>query len=242
MRLQVFSDLHLEFGLLELPESEADIIIAAGDVALGADGIQWLDTLGKPVVFVGGNHDYWYGDLRDRVLEFRAESHFTQVRYLENEVYEQDGVRFLGCTLWTDYHNQNSQVMKMVEMAVNDFRHISFDQRAMKPEDLVGIHQASKAWLAKELAKPYAGKTVVVTHHAPSSRSWFANINNDIRYAYCNDLEEWMGQFDIDLWVHGHVHKVSDYRCGETRVICNPRGYYNYQETLEFVSDKLIEL
>jgi hypothetical protein len=33
----------------------------------------------------------------------------------------------------------------------------------------------------------------------------------------------------IKLWTHGHTHHPFDYIVGETRVICNPRGYINYE-------------
>ncbi len=29
----------------------------------------------------------------------------------------------------------------------------------------------------------------------------------------------------VKLWVHGHIHKQSDYKIKDTRIICNPRGY-----------------
>ena len=34
-----------------------------------------------------------------------------------------------------------------------------------------------------------------------------------------------MDRYRPDLWVHGHLHWRRDYVVGDTRVICNPRGY-----------------
>lgn len=30
---------------------------------------------------------------------------------------------------------------------------------------------------------------------------------------------------NVKLWVHGHMHNASDYVIGDTRVVCNPKGY-----------------
>ena len=34
---------------------------------------------------------------------------------------------------------------------------------------------------------------------------------------------------NIKHWVHGHTHDPFDYKIGECRVVCNPRGYYPYE-------------
>jgi hypothetical protein len=47
----------------------------------------------------------------------------------------------------------------------------------------------------------------------------FASYNEDVILDYP----------EIKVWVHGHMHDPFDYTLGETRVICNPRGYIGYE-------------
>jgi hypothetical protein len=48
---------------------------------------------------------------------------------------------------------------------------------------------------------------------------------------YSSDLDEFIEERPhIKLWTHGHTHHVFDYMIGETRVVCNPRGYVGHEE------------
>ena len=86
-----------------------------------------------------------------------------------------------------------------------------------------------RAWLAGELARQGDwDATVAITHFAPSLKS------ADRRYgaksgtaSFCNADDELLPF--ADLWLHGHLHCVHDYRVahagGQTRVVCNSRGH-----------------
>lgn len=229
MRIQLFSDIHLEFGAADLALTDADVIIAAGDVHLGATGIEWLKSSGKPTIYVAGNHEFYGGDIAEVQAAIRAECAGSAVRYLECERADIDGVRFLGTTLWTDFLDGNRAVMDSLHGQMNDYVHIRHDGRRLRPADLLEMNRAARAWLARELARPHAGPTVVVTHHAPLFDSWHAAPDSLYRGGYCNDLRAVFDAHAIDLWVHGHVHARSDYRAGPARVVCNPRGYDVFQ-------------
>ncbi len=126
---------------------------------------------------------------------------------------------------------------------MNDFRYIRCGGRPLRPADLVETHAALQRWLQGELGEPFARKMVVITHFAPLMQSWYSDRGEDAaRFAYCNALDQLMGQHSIDLWVHGHIHECSDYEAHGVRVVCNPRGYYNYREAPSFEPDKLISL
>jgi hypothetical protein len=43
--------------------------------------------------------------------------------------------------------------------------------------------------------------------------------------AFCSDLSELVEGSGAALWVHGHTHASCDYVAGQTRVVCNPKGY-----------------
>lgn len=242
MKIQYFSDLHLEFGEIPVVQGDTDVVIAAGDISVGLEGIQWLKGFDCPVIYVLGNHEYWgqeYTDFIDRVWQ---ESSGSNVHFLENESIVLDGVRFVGCSLWTDYGKENQQIMNAAAKGMNDFRYITDNGAPLQPDRLLAAHNQSVEWLDDVLNQFHYGKTVVVTHHAPSMKSWHRSPSDGYQYCYCTNLEKMMGQTLPDLWVHGHTHHAQDYRVAGVRVVCNPRGYCNYEEVDGFQLEKVIEI
>lgn len=242
MKIQIFSDIHLEFSDIDVPQTDADVIVAAGDISLGAEGVAWLEQLGKPTIYVAGNHEYYGGDVNDVQRRIDAATADSQVAFLECSVSELDGVRFLDATLWTDFLGANERLMELLPEHMNDYQQINFHDASVTPQDLLQIHRDSRAWLNQELARDYSGKTVVVTHHAPLYASWHAAENSILKVAYCNDLSQLILAHDIDLWIHGHVHARSDYQANNLRVVCNPRGYAGYQVVEGFDPSRTVTL
>jgi len=80
------------------------------------------------------------------------------------------------------------------------------------------------AFLARALAEPFDGPTVVVTHHGPHPGSIHPRFNGNVANpAFVSDLSSLMGR--AALWIHGHTHASFDYEVAGTRVLANPRGY-----------------
>jgi predicted phosphodiesterase len=242
MKLQVFSDLHLEFGNLPAKQTDVDVIVAAGDVGVGMQGIEWLKRFEKPVIYVLGNHEYWGQDYSEFIDDVWQASSGTNVHFLENESVIIDDVRFLGCSLWTDYGNENDLIMDGAYYGMNDFRYIDDGEEKLQPRRLLETHQHSVDWLKRMLSEPYDGKTVIVTHHAPSFRSWHRDPGDGYRFCYCTDLEYLMNEYPMKLWVHGHTHNHMDYQVNGVRVYCNPRGYFKYEEVDGFQYDRIIDV
>ena len=242
MRINYFSDVHLEFGTLDLPETDADVIIAAGDIGIHKQGLEWLQTLSKPVLYVAGNHEFYSQEYRSTVNYLREKSVNGNVRFMENDSIVLDGVRFLGCTMWTELgeqeHNRHDQLVQVM----NDFRRIRYKSKALDFDVYRALHRQSKRWLTEQLQQSFSGKTIVITHHAPTPWSWDDSPSSIMRYAYCNDLKELMYEYEIAAWFHGHVHSISDYRCADTRVLCNPRGYCGRRVVENFDPGKIIDL
>lgn len=235
MRIQVLSDLHLEFmqdvprALTEflVPEVVGDVLVLAGDIGLGTQGMDAFASTKVPVIYVAGNHEYYHANLNlvNRQLRERAEG--LGFHYLDKAPVEINGVRFLGCTLWTDFHlylGLKRSSMRAAQKQVRDFSCITTSHGLFSPEQSVGLHRTSVAWLEQELRRPFSGPTVVVTHHAPSARSVAYRFQrNELNPAFVSDLDRFAGQAAI--WVHGHTHDSFDYDWRGTRVVCNPRGY-----------------
>lgn len=225
MKINYFSDLHLEFGSSEAPSNDAELIVAAGDIGLGLMGLEWLQTLNKTVIYVAGNHEFYDHEHGQHVAQLRALAQGSNVHFLENDVLIVDGVRFIGCTLWTNLLLEGDLKANVLGLTLNDFKKIQYQQEVFNQQHFTQLYKDSCQWLEAMVAQPFAGKTVVVTHHAPANWSWNKAPGDLKRMAYCNDLKGLLYENPVDVWFHGHVHGISDYRIADTRVLCNPRGY-----------------
>jgi DNA repair exonuclease SbcCD nuclease subunit len=231
MKIHLLSDLHTEFASFQPPTTDADIVVLAGDVGVGTRGLpairEWFPD--RPVVYVAGNHEFYREAIPRLSEKLAAETEGSEIHYLENRAVVIGGVRFLGCTLWTDFDVFGERVRCMAEAqaSMNDFRLIRVlpQYRRFHPNDAAALHERSLRWLTAALDEPFAEPTVIVTHHAPSLRSCNPAYRNDpVTAAYVSDLE-WMLDGRAALWVHGHTHLCVDYEIGGTRVAANQRGY-----------------
>lgn len=234
MRLHVLSDLHLEHAPFTVPEVDADVLVLAGDTAPGTAGIEWMHRHlpGRTIVCVAGNHEFYGHDLPGLSERLRAAARGGDIHVLENEQVVIDGVRFLGCSLWSDfdYAGAANRVgsMLLCERLVNDYKQIRASElgRRLLAQDTRDLHVASRAWLATALAAPHDGPTVVVTHHAPlvRRRARSSAVLDAVAGAFASDLTELMGPA-ADLWIFGHIHASVDTEVNGTRVLSNQRGY-----------------
>lgn len=246
MKLYVVSDLHLEFAAFDAAAHErawrdADVIVLAGDIGKGSDGIKWGRQVfgSKPIVYVLGNHEYYGHDWVQLLTEAREVARDHDVHFLENRAVVIDGVRVLGATLWTDFDlfgtAQREGCMRASGKVMNDFRSIKSGHPPgrLTPEQSRDRHLASRAWLEGKLAAGDPDRTVVVTHHFPDRASLAAQYaTNPVSAAFGSQLPAALLS-RANLWIHGHTHVSCDYTVHyqaddafrETRVVCNPRGY-----------------
>jgi len=250
MKLLVLSDLHLEFSNLLLPATDADVIVLAGDIWKGDNGIYWARAAwpDKPIVYVAGNHEFYGKNRLETLAKLRIAARATGVHFLDNEDVVINGVRFLGATLWTDFKlfGEDLYMDCMLDAGsyLNDFRVIYEGDWNFSVIDSINLHNASVAWLTKEIRAPFDGKTVVVTHHLPSADSVVPRFKKDLMSAaFASKLDHLMGK--PVLWVHGHTHDNLDYKIRGTRVVCNPRGYCRYEgggENFDFNQNLIVEI
>lgn len=247
MKLHILNDLHVEFGEFNIPETDADVIIMAGDIGVGMQGLTWIEAqyISKPIIYIPGNHEFYHHDIC-LIDELKAKAP-DNVHVLNDNAVVINGVRFLGSILWTDFllfgETDKYFSVKRARKGMNDFEVIRINGRRFTPEDSIELHEKSRDWLSYMLSEPFAGRTVVVTHHAPSSRSISSRFEkNLLTPAFASNLEEMLEGDRVALWVHGHTHNVFDYDVFGTRVICNPRGYVTYQENMEFNPDLVVEV
>lgn len=230
MRIQVLSDLHIEIATWQPHPVECDVVVLAGDIGNHVQGLEWGRRIwpDKEILYVPGNHEFYRHERTDALQQMRVRARELGVHLLDNDEVVVADVRFLGCTLWTDF-NLFGEDLKKAAMAegkkyLNDFRLIRERDRVFTPARSTQLHKISRKWLAAKLQQSFRGKTVVITHHLPSAQSVAERYKASLTSAcFASHLDELMGM--STLWIHGHTHDSFDYALHGTRVVCNPRGY-----------------
>ena len=286
MKIQLLSDLHLESNphFTATPTPGADVLVLAGDIGSYQKGSKLTELnipdfgLGRfsplpvaqggaawpvPVLFLPGNHEYDGLDFDAAHLRLRETCERLGMVWLERETVVLAGVRFIGCTLWTDFDalaDMNPQINPKVNPQVDSplTRQLQAREKAFRAANFYlkknhAFRQGqpmladavreegvkSQGWLRRALAEAFDGPTVVVTHFAPSL------LSADPRYGlnagtagFCNGLDELLGS--ARLWLHGHLHCPADYVKNGCRVVANPLGYARKGEQKAFQPDLLI--
>jgi predicted phosphodiesterase len=131
MRIALASDVHLEFGHLDLSNTDnADVLILSGDICVASKFgpnydrfFQDASRLFKNVVYIMGNHEHYDGDFAKSESILRAAlERYSNVHFLEKEIVKIDDVTFIGGTLWTDMNKEDPLTMYHVQRRMNDFR------------------------------------------------------------------------------------------------------------------------
>jgi Calcineurin-like phosphoesterase len=273
MRAHVVSDEHhnIECNGRIVRPVDCDLVICAGDAGPPLrESLKWFANTypNQRKIYTPGNHDYYsaevkkHPELKTTYQRERAEAPALArdlgIDLLDTGSVVIDGVRFLGTTLWTDFMSAPSYLMwgdrVRAAMRMNDYRCIKTGKGRggdrLLPRDTINAHKIDVRWLTEQLAIPFDGETVVVTHHAPSERSLMGpdgsgsgRVGNDLDWCYASALDYLMMAADSpeaiahnlspdhvppSMWIHGHVHANQDYQIGDCRVLANPRGYPKY--------------
>lgn len=253
MKFHILSDLHIEFGKFQPPSVDADAVILAGDIAPGTESVEWAKSAfpAIPVFLVLGNHEYYNERPWDETLtKIREAAEGSNVRVLENDCAVIGNVRIIGATLWTDFNLEGNAPLSMVmaARAMSDYLQIKNERGfLLRPTDVLRKHEDSLDYIRSTLALPFEGKTVVVSHHAPTARSIaekYKSRKSALNACYASELRSLFRNPGTapDLYVHGHTHDSFDYLLEGTRLVCNPRGYAGLDKNPAFDSRKVVEI
>jgi predicted phosphodiesterase len=281
MKIALASDVHLEFGPLEINNTDgADVLVLSGDICVAHNltDRDVHDLVGEHtksrgyhqffehcasqfdhVIYIAGNHEHYNGDYVTSIPHLKSKlSYLKNLHVLEKETITLGDVTFVCGTLWTDMNKEDPRTLSSIQGMMNDYRVIrnsskkvtfksympdpenpdkdffTFQERDAKfsPADSVADHRDMLAVIRAAVAENPAGKFVVVGHHSPSKLSTKPEYERDVivNGAYSSDLSELMLDHpQICMWTHGHTHHEFDYVIGTCRVVCNPRGYHNYE-------------
>ena len=203
------------------------------------------------VIYIAGNHEFYHGKWNQSLTTLSNEcAKFPNVYFLEAGCKKINDVTFIGGTLWTDMNRGDPLTLHAVRDMMNDFSVIKKDLEGytnLKPADTVVRHRHMLGYIKQIVAKKHDEKFVVVGHHAPSKLSTHEQYANEhiMNGAYSSDLSEFILDCpQIKLWTHGHTHHPFDYVIGETRIVCNPRGYVSdgYSEDSGWDPNMVIEI
>lgn len=207
------------------------------------------------VIFIVGNHEHYHGDFSKTVPHFKdVLGYLKNLHILEKETVVLDDVTFIGGTLWTDMNQRDVRTLHEISRMMNDFRCVEHsaklaDQRGwggrFTTTDAANEHDAMVEFIRTTVAANPAGRYVVVGHHSPSRLSTHPRYQDQfiMNGGYSSQLDDFiLDHPQIRLWTHGHTHEDFDYRIGSCRVLCNPRGYVNYEERADTWRLKTVEI
>jgi Icc-related predicted phosphoesterase len=221
------------------------------------------------VIYIVGNHEHYHGDFKYTISDVKKRlEYLTNLHILDKETYIVDDVTFIGGTLWTDMNKEDPLTLHMITRMMNDFRCVDNSNREVtyktfddpdnpdkptfrtrvarfSPQDAVDDHKEMLEFIKTVVAEKHDKKFVVVGHHTPSHVSCHPKYKDDreMNGGYHSDLSEFiLDRPQIKLWTHGHTHELFDYMIGETRVVCNPRGYHGYEEIADNFKLKVVEV
>lgn len=245
MKILILSDLHLEFEhtfLIPEMENEKEIVVVlAGDIALIEKEWTYRDFINntcdrfREVIWILGNHEF-YGANFPTALDklWFATLDLVNLYVVDKETVVIDSVAFICTTLWASFDCNNALTMWDAKLIMNDYKRIRTGPshkpwlRKLKPIDTASGHLRAKEFIFPEIIKQKeaGNNVVVVTHHLPSFHSIPQQFKgNSLNGAYASELSEDIMDTKPNIWIHGHTHGSSDYMIGDTRVLCNPRGY-----------------
>ena len=234
-------------------DTDADAILIPGDVSGRiAETIEFLEQVArvfpnKQIIAVPGNHEYERGNFIDvnmKILEFSESNKLKNLHLLNDTHVVIDNIAFFGSVFWTMFNLFNQQKnMKSRDAAEKnfyDYQEISYGEtlvelqpglfipqlKRLTTKHTVAAHKYALRNLKEFLVKYDDKKKVVLTHHAPSELSINEKYGDDeTNNCFASNHTEFIKKSKIDLWAHGHTHTSFDYFIGDTRIICNPRGY-----------------
>jgi predicted phosphodiesterase len=267
--LEFFGFLHMQKILdVMFPvhiDDHKTILVCAGDMGVYdeyADTyklfFQIMSKRFRHVIIVPGNHSWYHSAYWGKEQDIWKNKKIPKnVHYMDNNHIIIDGILFIGSCLWTDMNDSDPLVMFHAGKNMADYLYIKkrdyqvcatygqvIESNRLQPEDTINRYHESIAYIQLLLSMHRDKQCVVVTHHGVSKRCVHPKYTEDLlNYAFYSDLDAFILNNDnIKYWVSGHTHDSYDFEIGDTRVLCNPFGYYMQCENRNFNPHLVLEI
>lgn len=255
MKTRILSDLHISLSRYDYWKYEycgEELLILAGDITTHYKHHLLLEQIPSDVqiILVSGNHES-YGSCFDEVNQYLADlnTDFPNFQFLNNEWTIKDGIPIYGGTMFTDFNLHYTPYLsgQIARRAINDFYQIKVavddarEYRNWTPEDHIAEHKKFVIGLEDFTEEFENQKRVVISHFSPTEMGCLPQyIGDETNPYFISNMNKWLDDPNV-IWIHGHIHNSVDLYCGETRVICNPRGY-DHELNPDFNSNLIIDL
>lgn len=256
MKIQLLSDLHVEFWptsasfvhtMYDSFITDADVLVLAGDINVGRSNtlstLKYFADKYPMVIYVMGNHEE-YGQ------EFRAFHEFdmfvdklpNNVFFLDYEEFVRYGdVVFMGSCLYTNFGNDN-RAKAMASAYIADFRLI----KGATPTKYTEQYETELSAIKTAYNTFPNEKKVIVTHFLPAleciNERFRTNDNSGINKYFANTLGSYIETLKDTTWLFGHTHDSIDMMIGDTKMLCNPMGYFGSEMNPNFNPQFTIEV
>lgn len=234
-KILVMSDLHMEWGnkITVDKVDGVDFLVLAGDIGNYKSHLPFIEECAKhyKVIYVLGNHEFYLRSLKE-VRDFWASVNIQNFYFLDNSSVVIDGIEFIGSTLWVNFNNGSPHCLMNAAIEIKDFQKITNEAE----DDCISSHeiyrefQKSYDYLKSVIYTKNENKKVLVTHYGISHQSvnekYLTNSKiMELNHYFTSNLDYFIGESEVKLAVHGHMHNSCDYMLGDVRVVCNPLGY-----------------
>ena len=171
MKIAYCSDLHIEFGQLEIKNTEnADILVLAGDICVAKDIFPYDDSYENfrsvrihdffincskefnHIIYIMGNHEHYHGDFKFSLSTLKDNlSYIKNLHILEKDIFELNDILFVCGTMWTDFNGGDIETLESIKWNMNDFRIVNNSLSKHPVNTMDG-----EVWITEKLTPQFA--------------------------------------------------------------------------------------
>lgn len=252
LKIQYFSDIHLEFydltkihRILHNIKPLSDICVLAGDIGYPLEKtyevfLKGINSKFSHIFLIHGNHEYYQiknnkdkniEDIINKTNEIITSNNLNNIHFLNNSYYDIGKYRFVGSVLWTNIINE--------KYLINDSNYIN--NFTVKNNNI--IYEKNKEFINNIIKDSIKVEKdiVMITHHLPSYKlvdpiySKYHNYNQ----CFASDCEDLIIN-PIKCWIFGHTHTNVIMKINNINCIANPIGYSGENPKANY--NKIIEI
>ena len=228
MKILLGSDLHIEFGQLEITNAHnADVLILSGDIVTATDLKGWspggiippmekaqrfmtffeqCSTNFKHVLYVMGNHEHYHGDFATSADILRAAlKEYPNIHFMDKESITIEDVTFIGGTLWTDMNKEDPSTLYSIKGVMNDFRIIRNSSRKVTFKDEANkFHEREARFCPEDTVEDHKAMLTFIDETTKDSTKKYVVVGHHSpskASTHPRYKEEWMmnGAYSSDL-------------------------------------------